>query len=148
METLNNRALYLKRLAILAIVIAFVGFVDATFLTAEHYLDGPIPCSITEGCEIVTTSKFSVLFGLPIALYGALFYVSIIVLSILYLDKKNERMLKLAAYFASIAFVVSLGLVGIQAFVLHAYCFYCLMSAFLSTLLFVNGRFMLKFSLK
>jgi hypothetical protein len=37
------------------------------------------------------------------------------------------------------AFVVSLGLVGVQAFILHAYCQYCLGSAILVTLMLLTS---------
>ena len=134
----------LKKFAVIALVVAFIGFLDATFLTAEHYLEGPIPCSIVKGCEIVTTSVYSVFIGLPIALYGALFYVAVIVLSILFLDRKKIMPLRLYAYLSITAFLISLGLLAVQAFILHAYCLYCLASAFFSTVLFVNGMLVLK----
>jgi uncharacterized membrane protein len=134
----------LNKNAIFSLVISLCGFLDATYLTLKHFMGGPIPCSITQGCEIVTTSKFSTIGGVPIALLGALFYLVTLLLAIWYLDRKDIRALRTISYLATAAFLISLGLLGIQAFVLHAYCTYCLASALFSTLLFGNGMLMLK----
>jgi uncharacterized membrane protein len=57
------------------IVVSFLGFLDATYLAAKHYLGAPIACSIFEGCEKVTTSQYAAVFNIPVALLGALYYL-------------------------------------------------------------------------
>jgi uncharacterized membrane protein len=49
----------------------------------------------------------------------------------------EDWLLRLVFWPVLTAFVVSMGLVGVQAFVLHAYCQYCLGSAVLVTLILV-----------
>lgn len=67
------------------IIIAF-GVVMALFLTLHHYQlqsDNPfIHCSISDSvdCDIVLSSPYSVLFGIPIALWGLGYYLSMFVL--------------------------------------------------------------------
>jgi len=58
-------------------VVALLGFVDATYLTVEHYR-GVVPPCTTAGCEIVLTSEYSVLFGVPTALFGSVYYFLIL----------------------------------------------------------------------
>ena len=41
---------------------ALIGFIDASFLTIEHYRGVVPPCSIISGCEKVTTSEYSEVF--------------------------------------------------------------------------------------
>lgn len=119
------------------LLLAILGFSDATFLTIKHYTGGVIPCAITTGCEVVTTSKYATVAGIPVALAGAAFYFVMAVVSILVLDTKAGRWLRLAAWLSIAGLGASLYLVMIQVAVLHSYCLYCLLSAGTSTMLWV-----------
>ncbi|HYC83455.1 MAG TPA: vitamin K epoxide reductase family protein [Candidatus Paceibacterota bacterium] len=118
-------------------ILSFIGFLDAAYLTAKHYIGGALPCLITSGCDTVTTSAYSALFGIPIALFGALYYLSVFIAAIVLLDSGS----RFARYYIFLAtpfgFLVSLWLIYLQAFVLNAFCSYCLLSAATSTLLFI-----------
>jgi len=127
------------------ILISVIGFSDATYLTAKHYLGETVNCSIVEGCETVTTSKYSTIFDIPIALFGSFYYFFIFVLLMLYLEKVPGA-LKLLVSSTTLGFFATLGLIYIQAFVLHAFCLYCLISAFSSTGLFLGSMSLLKLS--
>jgi uncharacterized membrane protein len=85
-------------------IISFVGFLDALYLTAEHYRGVAVVCSFFEGCGAVTSSKYAVLFGFPISLYGAFFYLVVFYSSILYLDRKLTYILKALPYLTGLAF--------------------------------------------
>lgn len=124
-------------------LLSFLGFLDATYLTAEHYLGVPLVCTVTQGCEEVLTSEFATLFGIPIALFGALYYAILFAATILFIDAKNILFLAALIILPSLGFVASLGLVYVQAFVLQAWCQYCLISAGLSTALFLLSAYML-----
>ena len=75
-----------KIFVITLIVISVIGFSDATYLTAKHYLDDPVTCSIFKGCETVTESKYSTVFNIPIALFGVFYYLFVSVLLFLYME--------------------------------------------------------------
>ena len=60
----------------LILILAFAGFVDATYLTISHFRGTALACTISNGCETVTTSAYATLFGLPVALLGLLFYLT------------------------------------------------------------------------
>lgn len=122
---------------IAALIIAVLGFADATYLTIEHYQGVIPPCSITGGCEKVLTSDFSSIAGIPVSLLGVVYYLLVSIGIFAYLDSKNGLILKYALMLPTAGILFSLWFVYLQALVLHAYCFYCLISASLSTILFI-----------
>jgi len=116
-----------------------LGFLDASYLSIEHFLNRVPPCSLTHGCETVTNSVYSSLFGIPLALLGALYYLAIIIALVYYLDSRRPIVIKAVAGFTAFGFVFSLYLVYLQVAVIHAICQYCMLSALSSTALFILG---------
>lgn len=128
------------------LVVSVTGFADAAYLAAERSLGKVPPCSILNGCEIVTLSRYSTVAGIPIALFGALYYLSMIIATLVYLDNGAIRQLYLAAYITILGLLASVVLVGIQLFVLKAICIYCMFSALTSTILWFLGIMLLKYN--
>ncbi len=128
-----------KWLAILFLLFSAAGFADATYLAAKHYLGSPVTCNLLKGCEQVTSSQYATIFGVSVALLGAIFYLTIFLLSIIYLDTKKEKVFWLAAVVTPIGFLASLWFVHLQMFVIKALCLYCIVSAVTSTTLFILG---------
>lgn len=127
------------RLLFFMVFFGFAGFLDATYLTIEHYKNVIPPCSAVTNCEVVLTSQYATFFGIPIALIGALYYAALIATLLLLWQEKHKIWLQLVLLFVSSAMVISIILVAIQAFVLHAFCQYCLLSEAINTILFVVG---------
>ena len=127
------------RLAAIALL-AFIGMVDALYLSIKRNA-GPIPCHVTHGCTDVLESKYSTVGPIPLSWFGLAFYVTIFSLAIfkIFEDPNIPLSLPLAAifYLTGAALVVSALLVGIQAFILHAFCEYCLLSAALVLTMFL-----------
>ena len=118
---------------------------DADYITVKHYLGVPLTCSVFEGCEKVTTSQYAAIGGIPVALFGAVYYLSILVLTILYLDTEKVWAIRLISRFSVVGFLVSLWFIYLQLFVIKAICFYCVVSAITSTSIFIVGmRLMVK----
>lgn len=141
---LNMTERKVKIIAILFLVVAFLGFVDATFLTVKHYLQSPINCSFIVGCDKVTKSEFSVMAGVPVALLGSLYYLAMFLGAVLYFDRRNPVILRWISWGSFAGFAASIYFVALQAFVIQAFCEYCLLSALTSTTLFVTGLVYLK----
>ncbi|MDO8430119.1 MAG: vitamin K epoxide reductase family protein [bacterium] len=118
---------------------SFIGFLDASYLTAAHYFNFSLPCSILSGCDLVITSEYSKILGIPVALLGAIYYSFIFFASIAYLDAGNSFIIKLVAYATILGFLASLWFVYVQLFILNALCLYCIISAITSTALFILG---------
>ncbi len=128
---------------IVMVVVALFGFADAMYLTAHHYFGIPLVCGPFSGCETVTSSVYSEFFGIPVALFGALYYVTLFGLLIFALEFSSRTYFKLACAFTLLGFLFSCGFVFIMAFILQAWCTYCLLSAISSTVLFILGMYAL-----
>jgi uncharacterized membrane protein len=120
----------------LLLVLMLIGFADASFLAVEHYKGVVPPCAIVTGCETVTTSKYSEIYSIPVSLFGALYYLAMLVLVVAYWDMGPGVLLQILFGISAAGFLASLGLVYLQLFVLHAICLYCMGSAVTSTLVF------------
>lgn len=118
-----------KWVPVLFLVGGFIGFVDSSYLTVLHYKNIIPPCSLLGECEKVLTSKYAVVGGVPTALFGAFYYLFIIILSVLYFDTKQVKYIFAAMGTTMVGFVFSLWFVYLQAFVIKAFCEYCLLSA-------------------
>lgn len=118
---------------------SFLGFADASYLTADHFFKLPLPCSFTSGCDTVLTSRFATVDGIPIALFGVLYYLAVLFCAIyLYTsDQKNIRVARLMLLITTIGFITTSYLFYLQADVIHAFCMYCLGSATATLLLFI-----------
>lgn len=127
------------------IVVAFLGFLDASYLTAHHYSGVLPPCFITQGCDVVTTSAYSTILGIPVALLGTLYYLTVLVLGFIYIDKKKDWViLKALPVVNTLGLLASAWFVYAQVFIIHALCMYCLLSAASSTTLFILMIFLRK----
>ena len=128
-----------KFLPILFLVGGFIGFLDASYLSVLHYKNIIPPCSILGECETVLTSKYAVVWGVPTALFGAFYYLAVVILSVLYLDTKNKRYIAVATGAITVGFIFTFWFFYLQAFVIKAFCEYCLVSAVVTTVLFVSA---------
>lgn len=117
-------------------IVSFVGFLDAGYLTANHYFGTPLTCIIVSGCETVTTSSYSQLLGIPVALLGALYYLTVFLLTIGYIDTKKNILFDAARTLTVAGFLFSLWFLFVQSYLLQSYCIYCLGSLTTSTILF------------
>ena len=132
-----------KWLFISIALVSFVGFLDATYLTAQHYLGFELNCSVFNGCDIVTTSEYSVVAGVPVALLGALYYFVLFIGMFVYFDLQDKRVLRILMLLTVFGFFTSLWFLYLQIFVIKALCLYCIVSATTSTALFILGMFAL-----
>lgn len=129
-----------KWIPIVILLLALVGFSDATFLTVKHFQGVIPPCSIG-GCESVLTSIYSNILGIPVSLLGAIYYFIIILSLFIYFDSKKEIFLKIPIILSVFGFIVSIYFISIMAFVLKALCVYCLFSDIISTIIFILYMF-------
>lgn len=124
-----------KWLAILGIALAFIGLLDATYLTVNHLTGSVPPCAVTEGCANVLTSDFAMVGPVPLAMLGGVYYLLLLGALVAFLDSGSRRPLQYASVLAAGGLGMSLWLVGVQVFELNAYCIYCLLSAVVCLLL-------------
>ena len=109
-------------------VLAVAGVADATYLTASHLSGETVTCLASTRCSEVLTSKYATIAGVPLALVGALGYFTVFAAATLaaFGTEKARRVLTIMI---GIMFAGTLWLLYLQAFVIKAYCDYCLLSA-------------------
>ena len=105
-------------------VVALAGVALAGYLTYVHYQPEALICTAGGGCETVQDSSYAELFGVPVALLGLLAYVAVLVL--VAWDSELARTLAAAVALTAVGFVVYL--VTLQAFVIDAWCVWCLVN--------------------
>ena len=121
-----------------------LGFLDATYLTVLHYAHFIPPCTIMHGCEQVLTSSYAVYFGFPTALFGVLYYATIFLGTLVYLETKNKKLLRSLSLFTFVGLGVSLWFLYLQMFIIQRFCQFCLFSFLTAALLCITGLFILR----
>ncbi len=126
-----------------AVVVALAGLVDAMYLTVKHYTEEPVPCSIIEGCEMVLTSSYAEIAGVPLAALGAAAYFTAFSLALL-AAFGNRFAWTFFGIQSIIMALVTAWLIYLQAAVIRAFCQFCLISAatsFALVILYLVSRF-------
>lgn len=124
-----------KWFIVAALFLVLAGFFDAAFLTVKHYTEGTIPCPVFGSCEEVTNSKYGSLLGLPVSLYGAAYYLSILIALIAYWDTKKKFFIAWAIWLPFFGLAFSAWMMYAQYFLIKAFCFWCVVSATISLIL-------------
>jgi uncharacterized membrane protein len=128
---IERRGLYL--FAAIALF-SLTGLIDAIYLTVKHMTGGVVPCSLTGSCEQVLNSSYATIAGIPLAALGALAYFTVFSLATL-AAFGNEQARSILFYVVALMLAFSIWLFILQAFVLHAFCQYCLLSAGITLLI-------------
>lgn len=126
--------------AIIASLIALVGIADSVYLTVHHYTAEPVPCSIVEGCEMVLTSPYAEIAGIPLAALGLAAYFTAFSLALLS-AYGNQLTWKLFGIQVAAMTIFSGWLIYVQAAVIGAFCQFCLLSAATTFALLVTFLF-------
>lgn len=112
---------------LVVVVLAAAGAAVAAYLTWLKLAGGSaVFCVTGHGCDIVQSSRYALVLGVPTALWGALVYVAIGVLAGVGLSGRRWRW---AFYLAAAGVAFSAYLTALSVFVIGATCVYCLASA-------------------
>jgi uncharacterized membrane protein len=121
-------------------VISLAGLFIGIYLTLYHYgVIGTLACGASS-CETVQTSRYSMFLGVPVATWGAGFYVLMLAITLARIQPAFEESggLTLATLaLATWGVIFTAWLNYLEGFVIHAWCEWCLTSAGLVLLLFV-----------
>ena len=113
-----------RALRLAAALVAVAGAAVAGYLTYVHYRPDALVCTGGGGCEAVQESRYAELVGVPVALLGLLAYAA--VLALVLWDAPVARTLAVAIALSAAGF--ALYLVVLQAFVIDAWCVWCLVN--------------------
>lgn len=123
----------------LLLVLSVLGLADSWYLAESALTDTPLVCGIEnlDGCNIVAQSAYSHLFGIPLGVYGLLFYGLVIVVTLTALTRMPSLVRTTLFVLGIAGLVASAIFVGIQLLLIKAICVYCLGSALLCLGIFV-----------
>jgi uncharacterized membrane protein len=109
-------------------LLAMVGVADSLYLTIEHLTGRSVICAFSTGCSKVLASQYAKVGPLPVAAIGVAAYFAVFSLAVLgaFGYPFARRML---VPLILIMFLMTLWLVFVQAFLLGAFCDYCMVSA-------------------
>ena len=117
-------------------LLALVGFCIALYLWLYKIgIIGRLQCG-SGSCEYVQTSPYGRLFGVPVAFYGVVGYAVIFAVAIAGLQPallEQRWPARTLALLSIGGFLFTLYLTGIELFVLHAICRWCVGSAVVMT---------------
>lgn len=117
----------------LVFIFSLLGLAVSAFLLYEYNISGPIVCPVGSGCDIVRSSPYSSFLGISIPILGVLFYLAMAILAVVHSHRLPTKLLfklKLLGAAAGVGFGVYL--TYLEAFVIKAYCFWCVTSFIIS----------------
>ncbi len=118
--------------------LAAIALCIALYLLTVHWGWWQAVCLGVGNCEVVNTSKWSELFGIPVALLGSLTYLALIALGIAVNRDYYADYARLARFFIAVVGVAfSAYLTYIELYVLHEICPWCVMQAIIVTIILV-----------
>ena len=147
-----------KKLVMASLIAAVLGIIISGVSISEYLhiqkagFENASYCAISEtiNCDIVNASSYATLFGIPVAAWGFLFYLAVAgFVAVIYFAKSPKNTaLSFIWGIAAIAFIWSLRMAYVSAYVLHAACITCLTQYIINLFLFVTLYFAGKFTFK
>jgi uncharacterized membrane protein len=124
----TKRSRFQIALYTIAALISAAGLAEATYLTVINLTGETAVCGGSASCFEVLGSKYAKIAGIPVASLGAMAYFSAFTFATFAAFGYRRARLLLALTIGAM-FLVTLWLLFVQAFLLHAFCRYCLFSA-------------------
>lgn len=124
------------------LIFGIAGFMLATYIYLKKKTAQPMVCPLNGECDFVTQSQYSKFLGVPVEKMGMAYYALVIVVYALHgfiSDLLPDAVMFLMMGVTIGAFIFSLYLIFIQAFVLKKWCTWCIFSACFSTFIFITA---------
>jgi len=128
----------LKKIISYALILfALIGIFDTAYLSSRHISGESVACGITNGCDSVLTSKYSEIFGVPLAFAGLAYYFIILIFAFIYAANGSSSILRALASITGTGLAASAYFVYLQFFIIGSICTYCIGSAITTFILFI-----------
>lgn len=112
-------------------VLAAAGILVAGYLSWHKVIGEPLWCAGGSSCDVVNASSYSYFFGIPVAYLGLAAYMALLGLGLAWRragDQTPAWVPLAAAGVATIGWIFSAYLTYLEAYVIYAYCIWCLAS--------------------
>ncbi len=122
----------MDRLAKIALVLTLIGLLDAAYLTYDHYTNTPAACPENGiiNCGNVLNSPYSILLGIPFAVWGLVFFI--IEAALILLIRNND----LFVIYNGIGVAFVAYLIYLE-YIIGNICIYCTLVHIITVLLFI-----------
>ncbi len=121
-------------------VTSLIGIFVALYLLSHSLgITGSLLCGVGD-CATVQASEYAKIAGIPVSAIGVVGYVALLVLALLGLQPAfvgSRAVSGLLVAGATFGFLASGYFTYLEAFVIHAWCQWCVISAILMTVIFV-----------
>ncbi len=122
-------------------VLALIGALDATYLLlAKLGYIGNLACTITQGCDLVNTSRYSEFLGVPVAGIGLAGYLAMFAVALVGVQPRwvaERRPDVWLTLLSGVALVFTLYLTYAELVILNAICQWCVVSQIIVVVIFV-----------
>ncbi|HLD39724.1 MAG TPA: vitamin K epoxide reductase family protein [Candidatus Nanoarchaeia archaeon] len=115
-----------KHFTIAILILSIMGLITSSYLTYNHYypsLDGSV-CDITASisCTVVNSGIYSTIFGIPVAIYGLIWFIVSGVLS--WISFTNQKMISKLVWWNIVGLLSVFYFIYIE-FLLSTFCPFC-----------------------
>ncbi len=118
-------------------VLALVGLLVSSYLLSVYVAGGPIKCYGGHGCDTVRASVYAAFLGIPTPAFGVVFYILLAIGALLVGQIQSRGLQYALLLLTGIGLATSAYLTYLEAFVINAWCLWCVVSAIVATLAFL-----------
>lgn len=119
--------------------LAVLGTLVSIYMTIYKLTENPNMCLGNGGCSVVNSSKYAMVYGIPVAVIGVGGYLAILLL--LWMEGRNSLLASNSTLvifgLALVGFLFTLYLIYVEVALIHALCPFCVTSQVTMTVLFV-----------
>lgn len=137
-----------KVILLIIIILSILGIVLSSYLTYIHIKFRQSPeyksgCSwFSKGeedpCKTVDASKYSEIFGIPLALYGVFYFLFLFLNAVIYLLNRSRKILNILLSVSGFGVLFYIYLTYLEVFVIHYICPLCVITSILNLGIFLG----------
>src|SRR3989338_9645340 len=122
----------------LIIILSLAGLGIMAYLTYIHYANQQSFCDLSQevSCDVVTTSIYSEVFGIPVSVLGLFYFATVLIVS---LTKKSLPIFQSLFFLTAFVLIPSLYLTLTEILFIKSFCILCETSKGLMFLIFITS---------